>query len=255
MPTVRIGDDSIFYVQRPGDDMEPSLVFVHGAGGTHRHWGNQLQGLRGGALYALDLPGHGRSGGEAERSIHGYAEFLLDFLRASGAGRATLVGHSMGGAIVQHLALNHASEVQGLILVGTGARLRVLPSLLEGVLIDFEPTVEALLGYAYSASAPKQLVESAREEWLANAPEVVHSDFLACDGFDVMQRLGEIRCPTLVLCGENDQLTPPKYSRYLEENVPDARLAIIPNAGHMLMLEQPERVNQAIEEFLRARIA
>lgn len=167
--------------------------------------------------------------------------------------RVVLVGHSMGGAIVQRFALNHTSTAEGLVLVGTGARLRVLPRILEGLLSDFDSTVDMLLGYAYAEDAPSQLVESDKREWLANPPEVIHGDFLACDNFDVMERLGEIRCPTLVLCGEDDLLTPAKYGRYLEENIPNATLNIVPGAGHMVMLEQPEQVNRAIEEFLQAR--
>jgi len=176
-------------------------------------------------------------------------------LEALALKRAILVGHSMGGAIVQLLALEHSSMVGGLILVGTGARLRVLPSLLNGLANDFEETIEALLVYAYSASAPTELVELGRQEWLANSPAVIRGDFLACDRFDVIDRLGKIHCPTLVLCGEEDRLTPPKYSHLLRDSIADAALTVIPDAGHMVMLEQPQRVNRAIEEFLQTTVA
>lgn len=231
------------------------MVFIHGAGGTHRHWGYQLQAVPGVNLYAPDLPGHGRSGGGARTSITGYAEFLCSFLEGLGLTRTTLVGHSMGGAIAQDFALNHASEVDRLILVGTGARLRVLPSFLQGLLNDFESAVEMILGYAFSDNAPQELVDLGRQEWLANLPEVLHGDFFACDNFDVMDRLGEIRCPTLLICGEEDQLTPPKYSQFLRERMAEAMLTIIPRAGHMVMLEQPEQVSRAIEEFLKMTTA
>lgn len=250
MPRVKVANEGIFYVQRARGDGNSPIVFVHGAGGTHRHWGYQLQALSGANLYSLDLPGHGRSGGEARASITGYSEFLSDFLEALELAPVTLVGHSMGGAIVQDFALNHASEVDRLILVGTGARLRVLPRILEGLLSDFESTVEMVLGYAYSDNASQQLLDLGRQEWLANPPAVLHGDYLACDNFDVMDRLGEIRCPTLVLCGQEDQLTPPKYSQFLQERITDAVLTIIPRAGHMVMLEQPERLTGAIDEFL-----
>jgi pimeloyl-ACP methyl ester carboxylesterase len=202
--------------------------------------------LTGANLYAVDLPGHGRSGGEARRSIIDYVEFLSGFLEATGLARTTLVGHSMGGAIAQRFALEHPSKVDRLILVGTGARLRVLPSILEGLLKDFESTVQMMLGYAYS--------ENASEE-LANPPHVLHGDFFACDEFDIMDRLGEIRCPTLLICGGQDQLTPPKYSQFLQERIADTRLTIIPGAGHMVMLEKPEEVNHAVEEFLKTTTA
>jgi pimeloyl-ACP methyl ester carboxylesterase len=248
---VKVGAEDVFYVPRLADDAGSSLVFIHGAGGTHRHWGFQLQSLSGANLYSLDLPGHGRSGGKAPTSITGYAEFLSSFLEALGLTQAILVGHSMGGAIVQTFALNNASQVDGLILVGTGARLRVLPSILEGLLNNFEPTVEMMLSYAYSDRGPQELLGLGRQEWLATSPAVLHGDFLACDNFDVMDRLEEIRCPTLVLCGEEDQLTPPKYSEFLQKRIANAMLTVIPGAGHMVMLEQPDHVNRTIGEFLK----
>jgi pimeloyl-ACP methyl ester carboxylesterase len=253
LPTVNLAGEDIYYVQRLTRGSDTSLVFIHGAGGTHRHWAHQVRGLASVNAYALDLPGHGRSVGQSRTSISSYAEFLEDFVGALGLQRVILVGHSMGGAIVQHFALNHMSRAEGLVLVGTGARLRVLPRILEGLLSDFDSIVDMLLGYAYAEDAPSELVELGKREWLANTPEVVHGDFLACDNFDVMEQLGEMRCPTLVLCGEDDLLTPAKYGRYLEENIPNATLSIVPGAGHMVMLEQPEQVNRAIEEFLQAR--
>ena len=213
-----------------------------------------MRALLGYDLYALDLPGHGRSRGEGRSSIADYTEFLSSFLEALDLMHTTLVGHSMGGAIAQHFAITHSSAVDRLILVGTGARLRVLPSFLGGLLDDFESTVEMGLGYAYSAEASQELVDLARQEWLANAPAVLHGDFLACDRFDVMDKLEEVCCPALVICGEEDQLTPVKYSRFLAERIVDATLAVIPAAGHMVMLEQPEQVNSAMQGFLATKV-
>jgi pimeloyl-ACP methyl ester carboxylesterase len=161
----------------------------------------------------------------------------------------------MGGAISQYLALEHPSRVDRLVLVGTGARLRVLPSLLETMLADFPSTAEMMLSWGYGSESPQRLLDLARQEWVENDPQVVHDDFAACDLFDVMGRLGEIRCPTLVLCGEEDKLTPLKYAHYLRDNIPAATLTVIPRAGHMVMMEQPDQVNRAIEEFLAGTAA
>jgi pimeloyl-ACP methyl ester carboxylesterase len=126
----------------------------------------------------------------------------------------------------------------------------VLPALLDALLTDFPSTVEMMLTWAYSTESPPELLDLAREAWVENDPLVVHGDFAACDAFDVMQRLEEIRCPTLVICGEDDRLTPVKYAHYLRDHIPGATLAIIPHAGHMVMMEQPDQVNRAVEEFL-----
>jgi pimeloyl-ACP methyl ester carboxylesterase len=253
MSVVNIAGQDIFYVFRPARDGGNTLVFIHGAGGTHKHWGYQLQGLEQVDRYALDLPGHGRSSGSGRTSISGYEGVVLRFMDSLELDRATIVGHSMGGAIAQYLALEHPARVGGFVLVGSGARLRVLPSLLGRMLVDFPATVDDLLGWAFSPQADPDLVRSGREEWLENDPRIVHGDFSACDVFDVMEKLGEIRCPTLVICGEEDSLTPPKYARYLRDSIPGAVLALIPGAGHMVMLEQPEAVNRAITEFLAER--
>jgi pimeloyl-ACP methyl ester carboxylesterase len=255
MPTVTIADHDLFYVFRLSEGSQETLLFIHGAGGTHRHWGEQLAGLGGVNRYAVDLPGHGRSEGEGRTSIGGYAEVILQLLDALGVDKVCLVGHSMGGAISQYLALEHHSRVDRLVLVGTGARLRVLPSLLEMMLADFPSTGEMMLSWAYGSESPQELLDLARQEWLENDPPVVHDDFAACDVFDVMGRLGEIRCPALVLCGEEDKLTPLKYAHHLRDNIPGATLTIVPGAGHMVMMEQPERVNRAIVEFLASTAA
>jgi pimeloyl-ACP methyl ester carboxylesterase len=84
------------------------------------------------------------------------------------------------------------------------------------------------------------------------APPVIFNDFKACDHFDIRSRLPEIKLPTLVLCGEEDQLTPVKYSRYLHENMSTSRLVLIPHAGHMAMAEQPDKMNTALETFLNS---
>ncbi len=250
MPKVTIADHDVFYVFRPGEESQDALLFIHGAGGTHRHWGEQLAGLGSVNRYAVDLPGHGRSAGEGRTSIKGYAEVIERLLDTLDLERVSLVGHSMGGAISQYLALEDPGRVQRLVLVGSGARLRVLPALLEALLTDFPSTVDMMRTWAYSTESPPELLDLAREEWVENDPLVVHGDFAACDAFDVMERLGQIRCPTLVLCGEDDKLTPVKYAHYLRDHIPGATLAIIPHAGHMVMMEQPEQVNRAIEEFL-----
>jgi pimeloyl-ACP methyl ester carboxylesterase len=252
MPTVTIADRDVFYVIRRAEESQDALLFIHGAGGTHRHWGEQLAGLSGVDRYAVDLPGHGRSAGEGEASIEGYAGVILQLLDALGLDEVSLVGHSMGGAISQYLALHHPDRVRRLVLVGSGARLRVLPALLEALLADFPSTVEMMLSWAYSTETTPRLLDLARQEWMENDPQVVHDDFAACDAFDVMEKLGQIRCPTLVICGEDDKLTPVKYAQYLRDHIPTGTLAIVPHAGHMVMLEQPERVNRALEEFLAA---
>ncbi|MCX7791288.1 MAG: alpha/beta hydrolase, partial [Chloroflexaceae bacterium] len=225
------------------------LVLVHGAGGSRLHWPGSLRRLPGATVYTLDLPGHGRSAGAGCDTIEGYATAVADFLRAVGVERAVIAGHSMGGAIAMCLALDFAGLVSGLVLVATGARLRVAPAILEGIRDDFAQSVALITRYAWSAQAPARLVARGRKGLLETDPAVLLSDFTACDRFDVMDRLGEIRVPTLVVVGTEDQLTPPRYALFLAGHIPGALLAVIEGAGHMVMLEQPDEVEKAAVSY------
>lgn len=247
MSKVTMGKEEIFYLQKGGG--KPALLFLHGAGGTHRHWGKQIQAIGDATLACLDLPGHGRSKGEGRQTVEGYGDLVVEFMAALDLESPIAVGHSMGGAIALDLALRCGIQVGGLVLVGTGARLRVMPSLLEGLGEEFESTVDLLCRYAYGPSASEETLRLGREEMLAMGRDVLLGDLLACDRFDVMDRLGEIRFPTLVICGEEDQLTPLKYSQFLVDHIQGARLVTIPGAGHMVMLEKPQETTDAIAGF------
>lgn len=249
MPYVTIAGEKIFYLKRARGE-EESLLFIHGAGESHRLWGHQVQHVKAVNTYAVDLPGHGRSAGEGRQSIAAYGQFVLSFLDALGLAGVTLVGHSMGGAITLHLALHCPARLRGIVLVGTGARLRVMPAILDGLREDFPKTVRLICRYAYASQADEALVRQGEVEMLQNRPEVLHGDFVACDQFDVMERLGEIRCPTLVICGGEDRLTPPKYSTYLRDHIAGAQLILIEGAGHMVMVERPTVTSRAISQFI-----
>jgi pimeloyl-ACP methyl ester carboxylesterase len=226
------------------------VVLIHGAGESRLHWPGSLRRLVNATVYTLDLPGHGRSGGQGCDTIEGYAAAVADFLQAAGIKRAVIAGHSMGGAIAMCLALDFADLAGGLVLVATGARLRVAPAILEGIRSNFEQSVELITGYAWSERAPARMVARGREGLLDTGPEVLAGDFTACDRFDVMGRLGEIRVPTLVVAGSDDRLTPPRYALFLAGHIPDASLVVIEGAGHMVMLERSDEVTKAVREFL-----
>jgi pimeloyl-ACP methyl ester carboxylesterase len=248
MPTVDVQGIPIFYARRLGG--EQNLVFVHGAGGSHQIWLHQVNSLRQVNAYALDLPGHGRSGTEGRGAIREYGDFIVAFLEALGIEKSVMGGHSMGGAIALDLALRYPARVTGLVLVCTGARLRVTPLILDGIREDFQGTVSLMGQFAYGPDAPPEAVRLGQEQLASTPPDVLYHDFAACDAFDVLNRLAEISCPTLVISATADRLTPLKYGIYLQEHIAGARLAVIEGAGHMVMLERPTRVTQAIQDFL-----
>ena len=250
MPYAETARGNLFYTLSRGPVDDSTLVLVHGAGGSRLHWPAELRRLPGTTVYTLDLPGHGRSRGEGCDTVEGYAEAVDAFLHAVGIEQAAIVGHSMGGAVAQTMALDFADCVGGLTLVGTGARLRVAPAILEGIRSDFAGSVELVTRFAWSSEAPPKLTELGRQALLETGPDVLLGDFIACDRFDVMERLGEIKVPTLVVTGSADQLTPVKYARFLAESISGARFTTIEGAGHMVMLERPAEVEKAVQKFL-----
>ncbi|MGD2148534.1 MAG: alpha/beta hydrolase [Anaerolineae bacterium] len=254
MPHVETTLGELFYTLQRGPEDRPKLVLVHGAGGSRLHWPPQLRRMSGVSVYTLDLPGHGRSVGPGCDTIDCYVETVVAFLDAVDVDQAVIVGHSMGGAIAQTMALERGSRVSALVLVGTGARLRVAPSILEGIETDFEGATGLITEYAWSPDANPGLMQLGRTALRETGPSVLRGDFLACDRFDIMDRLGGMGVPVLVVGGLADRLTPIKYSRYLVEQIPEARLVTVEGAGHMVMLEQPQQVAGAVREFVMTAI-
>ena len=140
----------------------------------------------------------------------------------------------------------------GLVLLGSGSRLRVAPAILESTTNEatFPLAVKTITEWSFGSNAPDRLKELATQRMGETRPTVLHSDFLACNNFDVSDRLGEIKIPTLILCGAEDKMTPPKYSKYLHKHIPNSELTTIEKAGHMVMLENPHEVADAIEQFV-----
>lgn len=251
MPYVSIAGERIFYIHHPATRLEfPPLVLVHGAGGSHQHWGHQIRSIPNAVTYALDLPGHGRSSGTGCQTIEGYAHYVIEFMDALQLTRATIAGHSMGSAIALWMALHDPARVEALILVGSGAKLRVLPRILEGILKDFDTTIRFIVEKSYGKGATEETLRAGWQQMRSVSPITLHNDFAACDSFDVMDSLPRIYQPTLLITGTQDIMTPPKYATYLRDHIPAARLVLVEDAGHMVMIEKAKVVSDAIRDFL-----
>jgi pimeloyl-ACP methyl ester carboxylesterase len=253
MPTITVDGKPVFFSFRRGQGAFPcSLILIHGAGGSHLDWPPELRSMPGVDVYGVDLPGHGRSGPPACTSIADYAEVVTTLVERRSLQKVILIGHSMGGAIVQTIGLSPLKQIVGLVLIATGARLRVAPAILDEVTTDFEKTVDTITELAWSADASVELKRLGKQMLLSCAPATIHSDFLACNEFNCMDDLARIDLPTLVISGSNDRLTPLKYGQFLASSIPNSRLTTIEGAGHMVMLEKPQLVGSAIAEFTLA---
>lgn len=249
MPTVTVREIALHYESSGAGT--PGLCLVHGSGGNTEAWRPQLDGLAGTTrVIALDLPAHGRSGGDGFASVDEAASIVREFVDALGIGPVVIGGHSMGGAIAQAFALAAPELTAGVVLVGTGARLRVLPKIFELIEHDHAAAVAFITDMGVAARASEPLRGAIAGQTQRTPPRILAGDFGVCDRFDVSVRLGEIRAPALVICGEEDRLTPPKYAAFLQARLPNARLVTVPGAGHYVQLEQPDAVTRALVDFL-----
>lgn len=243
--------NGIFYAER---GTGPALVCLHGAGGSHTHWGYILAGLADRARVIVpDLPGHGRSEPPPPGDMAAYGAWALGLLDALGIERAILAGHSMGAAIALEAAIAAPGRVAGLALVGAGARLRVAPAFIDGLTADPEATIARIVEVMYPAPSA-HLREAAAAEY-RRAPATFRAGFLTCDGWDARARLGGVRCPALVICGEEDAMTPPKLARELAGLLPGATLELLPGVGHVPLLEAPAATIGALGGWLSTSAA
>lgn len=239
----------------------PTLAFVHGAANDHSVWALQSRYFahHGWNAVAVDLPGHGRSGGEPLRSVSALADWLAELLDALRVERAALVGHSMGALAALHATAAHPERVTRLALLGASAPMPVGAALLEAAQRDDHLAFELITGWSYSPSDQLggnplpgvwmtgnglRLIERSR-------PGVLYADLEACHEYaDGLGAAARVRCPTLVVIGERDQMVPPKNAAGLVGALADQRVVRLRDCGHSLMVEAPDAVLDALREFL-----
>lgn len=228
------------------------LVLIHGAGGNYLSWPSNIRRLPGCHVFALDLPGHGKSVGRGYQSIAGYADEVAKWMQAIQLKHAVIMGHSMGSAIAAQIALDSSELASALILGGSAAKLRVSPALLEasGSTTTFPKANEMIVQWSFFQGSSQRLKELICSRMMEVRPSVLNGDLVACNSFDLDARLKEITLPVLVVCGEADRMVPLSRSQYLASMIPGAKLETIPKAGHMFMLEQPERTEEVVLSFI-----
>jgi pimeloyl-ACP methyl ester carboxylesterase len=133
--------------------MDLILLFIHGAGGNHKIWEYQTKHFNN--AIAVDLPGHGF--GEGKRTIKEYVEYVKRFCDERGFKNIVIIGHSMGGAIAQEFALTYPEYLKALVLVGTGAKLRVSPVIFEAIRKGYDCIIELTEKFAFSDKTPKEI--------------------------------------------------------------------------------------------------
>lgn len=245
---------------RAFDAGKPVVLFIHGAGQDHTNW--QLPARwcawHGYAALALDLPGHGRTQGPPLATVPELAGWIDRVLRVLGVEKAALVGHSMGGAIALEVAAALGERVHRLVLIGAAPALPVNAQLLRAAREQPHEAHRLITTWALGAEArrggnavPGVWLTNASMALLArNAPGVLAADFEACNrwtsGPEAARR---VRCPTLIIMGGSDGMTPPRAGRQLADLIAGAETLTITGAGHTLMAEAPDAVLDALIGF------
>jgi pimeloyl-ACP methyl ester carboxylesterase len=225
------------------------LIFIHGSGANGNVWLRQRERFP--DADAPDLPGH--PAGKVCGSVEEYSDWLHGYVREKGYRDVVLAGHSLGGGIALMHAVKYPGDLKGIILVGSGGRLRVLPLIIEaisGKLNDPQGWLKELVEPLYGT-----VDEATRREIMpglaAVGPAAQLNDFRCCDKFDIMEKVPQIKLPAHCIVGELDNMTPPKYSQYLVKSMPDCGISVIEGGSHLCFLEKPGAVNDAIAAFLK----
>lgn len=236
--------------EEAGNSRKKTILFIHGAGGSSATWFMQLKGLSSKHhIVAIELNGHGKSPDRAEDDI--LQSYLDDVHKVvTKFERPFLAGHSMGGALAQLYALNHSENISGIILVGTGAKLRVTPIVFNLLDNDFEGYVEAVGNFMFYEDTSDEMIEASKHEVRKCPVQIIRRDFELCDKFDIMEKVKEIKTHTLIIVGESDVMTPVKYSQYLKNEIEGSVLQVIEKAGHSVMLEKFGIFNEIVANWV-----
>jgi pimeloyl-ACP methyl ester carboxylesterase len=242
---------------QPFDPALPTVVFLHGSGMDHTVWTQQSRWFahHGRSVLALDLPGHGRSGGVPPATIAGFAEVVIDALDAAGVTSAALVGHSLGSLIALETAASHADRVRALGLLGAAASIQINPALLDATITALPEAVAMIVAWGFgpracfgaSPSPGLSLTGLARQVLAHSRPGALHTDLTACQSYaDGLETGRRVRCPTLVVIGALDRMTPARSGHQLAQAIPGARALELAGVGHMIPMEAPDAVLDAL---------
>ena len=240
---------------------QPLIVFLHGAGMDHSVFALQSRWFahNGARVLAVDFPGHGQSAGPPLAGVGALADWTARLIEAAGVERAFLVGHSMGALVALETAARHPRRVAGLVLIGAAAKMPVHPDLLAAARADSHDAIDMVSLWGLGAPAalganpsPGLWMLGGAERLLERAaPGVLYADLSACNAYQMgAEAAANVGCPAALILGERDQMTPAKAGRALAGLIAGARTFLLPGAGHMLTIERPDEVRDAVKAAL-----
>lgn len=251
-----------YTANRAFDPKQPTVAFLHGAANDHSVWALQSRyfAYHGWNALALDLPGHGKSEGAPLSSVQDAADWVARALQAAGAGKAALVGHSLGSLIALEAAARHAGRVIHVALVGTAVPMPVSEPLLAASKANAPLAYDMINVFSHSAQAQLGgnrvpglwMMGNAMRLMERSAPGALFADFSACNGYaGGLEAASRVQCPVLLVLGKRDLMTPMKAAQALLSALPKAKVVALEGAGHALMAEKPDEVLDALIGFLK----
>ena len=229
-----------------------TIFFIHGSGCDHHLWDHQYGFLDEEFNVAgIDLPGHGGSGGPGEESVEAYALWVRKILDTAGLEKPILVGHSLGAAISLTFAVRWGERLLAIVPVGGGVTMPVNPQIIEGIRTNRAATLGFIVKFSFARENRETLGPGLAKELGKVDPDLIRGDFFACSRLDLTGEIGGISVPALLVCGEEDKMTPPEFSRYMAANISGAKLAIVPGSGHFVMVENAGAFNEVLAAFCR----
>ena len=246
---------------QPFEAARPTIVFIHGGGLDHSVWALQTRyfAYHGRNVLALDLPGHGRTAGPALATIPEMADWVMALLDTLAIEKAALVGHSMGSLVAYDAAARYPDRVTALALLGTSIPMPVAGRLLDAAKANDSAAFDMVTLWGHSRDgqtganrAPGLWMTGAAVTLLERSgPRVLHACLKAADDYrDGLELAGNIVCPTLLVLGEHDAMTPARAATPLAGAIANARVTTLPACGHMMMAEQPDAVLDALITIL-----
>ena len=244
---------------------QPLLLFIHGAALDKTVWQLQTRYFahHGYTVMAVDLPGHGGSEGNPLSSIEDYAGWVATLVESAGYEMAHLVGHSMGSLIALETASRHSGTVSSLTLTGGAAAIPVHPALLAAAEADDRIAYDLMSSWAHGRRSHLGghqtpgiwMMGTAIRLWERSRPGVLATDLHACNNYARgSQAAAAVRCPSLLISGSLDIMTPRKAAAPLRRNLADMRETVIEGVGHMMLTEQPDHVIDAMAAFLASMV-
>jgi len=247
---------------RPFDKKKPLIIFVHGSGLTHMCWVLQARyfAFHGYSVLALDMPGHGLSGGESLKTIEEMAVWINDVMMTVGYKETSLVGHSQGCLVTMECASRYPDKIKSLSLLGGAGTIPMNPELLSLAENNDPKAIDLMMDWAHGPAGHfgghpvPGLYHMNTAKMLAQTREIKDTlgvDFRACDNYkNGFEAAKKISIPTLSILAVHDKMCTLKEGKKLADLIKDSKIHIIDNCGHMMLLEEADKTLAILKKFI-----